>query len=77
MKRLLEVESKFRFQESLLPRFRSNQGIPPFHQLTFLRTHKFADTYFDRGDVLCKNGLWVRERVDEKSRVRCCDPLLA
>lgn len=72
MKRLLEIESKFRFRESLLPRFRANQGNPPFQRLAFIRTHKFEDIYYDRGDVLCKNGLWIRERIDHdsKSRVR-------
>lgn len=64
MKRLLEIESKFHFSESLLPRFRANQGTPPFRHLAFLRTRKFVDTYFDRGGVLQSNGLWVRERGD-------------
>ena len=63
-------KKKKKNKESLLPRFHANQGSPPFHQLAFLRTHKFADTYFDRGGILSKNGLWVRERVDEVSKVR-------
>lgn len=62
--RLLEIESKFHFSEALLPRFRANRGSPPFQHLAFLRTRKFVDTYYDRGGVLQKNGLWVRERGD-------------
>ncbi|KAI9846088.1 MAG: hypothetical protein M1837_004344 [Sclerophora amabilis] len=68
MKALLEVESKFRFKESLLTRFRSNQGNPPFNRLTFLRTHVFQDTYYDHANVLSKNGIWIRERADGKSK---------
>ena len=68
MKRLLEVESKFRFEKSLLPRFRSNQGYPPFGSLTFVRLRRFEDTYLDHDNVLSENGIYVRRRVDDGSQ---------
>lgn len=73
VRRLLEIESKFHFPTSLLPRFRANQGTPPFAQLAFVRTRRFEDTYFDdveggkNGEgTLSRNGLWVRRRVEEE-----------
>lgn len=64
MKHLLEIESKFHFSPSLLPRFLANQGSPPFQHLAFIRTRKFQDTYYDYRGILQRNGLWVRERGD-------------
>lgn len=66
-KRLLEVESKFMFKPSLLPILQSNRGNPPFKRLEDLGTHTFTDTYFDSQDILSKNGIWLRQRIDNNS----------
>ncbi|KAI4116512.1 MAG: hypothetical protein LQ341_007688, partial [Variospora aurantia] len=62
-KRLLEVESKFLFNPSLVPTLLANRGTPPFKRLESLGTHKFTDTYFDSQDTLSKNGIWLRQRT--------------
>ncbi|KAL2000915.1 hypothetical protein VTN02DRAFT_2469 [Thermoascus thermophilus] len=73
---LLEVERKFAILPSLLARFKSNQGAPPFVSLEYLGRKKIHDVYFDirvfksldgsstvkMEDVLAKNGIWVRSR---------------
>ena len=66
-KRFLEVESKFMFKPSLVPTFLSNRGNPAFKRLEALDTHIFTDTYFDTQDILSKNGIWLRQRMDSKS----------
>ena len=66
-KRLLEIESKFAFKPSLVSTLQSNGGLPAFRQLETLGTHKFTDTYFDTQDILSKNGIWLRQRMDNKS----------
>ncbi|KAL8644516.1 MAG: hypothetical protein Q9210_007214, partial [Variospora velana] len=62
-KRLLEVESKFLFNPSLVPTLLANGGTPAFKRLESLGTHKFTDTYFDSQDTLSKNGIWLRQRT--------------
>ena len=66
-KRLLEIESKFAFKPSLVAKLQSNGGLPAFRQLESLGTHRFTDTYFDTQDVLSKNGIWLRQRMENKS----------
>ncbi|KAL8850845.1 MAG: hypothetical protein Q9221_004259 [Calogaya cf. arnoldii] len=66
-KRLLEVESKFLFNPSLVAVLRSNGGNPAFKRLEALNTHTFTDTYYDHRDILSKNGIWLRERTTEAS----------
>ncbi|KAL8784927.1 MAG: hypothetical protein Q9213_003669 [Squamulea squamosa] len=62
-KRLLEVESKFLFNPSLVATFQSNKGCPAFKRLEALGTHSFIDTYYDHRDILSKNGIWLRQRT--------------
>ncbi|KAL7274294.1 hypothetical protein RUND412_002819 [Rhizina undulata] len=59
---LYEVERKFIFVPSLLPKFHHNLGIPPFRQLLHRKDTSFRDTYFDSSGVLMKNKIWVRKR---------------
>ncbi|KAG7008518.1 hypothetical protein G7Y79_00005g016590 [Physcia stellaris] len=66
-KRLLEIESKFAFKPSLVATLQSNGGLPAFRQLESLGSHRFTDTYFDTQDVLSKNGIWLRQRMENKS----------
>lgn len=68
-KRLLEIESKFAFKPFLVATLQSNGGLPAFRQFETLGTHKFTDTYFDTQDVLSKNGIWLRHRIDNKSTI--------
>lgn len=58
-----EIEQKFGILAHLLPRFRSNGGMPPFHHLRFLRTEHFEDAYYDSHNQLSRHGLWVRRRA--------------
>ncbi|KAL8768575.1 MAG: hypothetical protein Q9209_005260 [Squamulea sp. 1 TL-2023] len=62
-KRLLEVESKFLFNPSLVATLRSNKGCPAFKQLEDLGTRSFTDAYYDHRDILSKNGIWLRQRT--------------
>ena len=59
---LLEIEQKFSFCLSKMPKFVTNRGTPPFRHLEFRKNHLFTDTYFDTANVLSKNGVYVRER---------------
>ena len=68
-KRLLEVESKFAFKPSLVATLQSNGGLPAFRQLETLGTNNITDTYFDTQDVLSRNGIWLRQRMDNKSTI--------
>ncbi|KAI4273026.1 MAG: hypothetical protein L6R38_006453 [Xanthoria sp. 2 TBL-2021] len=66
-KRLLEVESKFLFNPSLVAVLQSNGGNPAFKRLEALKTHTFTDTYYDHRDILSKNGIWLRQRTTDAS----------
>ncbi|KAI4276620.1 MAG: hypothetical protein LQ337_002351 [Flavoplaca oasis] len=66
-KRLLEVESKFLFNPSLVTVLQSNKGSPAFRRLEALNTHTFTDTYYDHHDMLSKNGIWLRQRTTDAS----------
>jgi thiamine-triphosphatase len=59
---LYEIERKFVFNPSLLTRFRSNHGSPPFHHLIHQRTESFQDEYYDSFGHLLSNGLYIRKR---------------
>jgi thiamine-triphosphatase len=60
--RLFEIEQKFRFDPSLIQIFRLNRGFPPFSSLEDRGTQRFSDTYFDREQILGRNGIWIRRR---------------
>ncbi|KAL8713103.1 MAG: hypothetical protein Q9225_006823 [Loekoesia sp. 1 TL-2023] len=66
-KRLLEVESKFLFEPSMVATLKSNGGGPPFKRLEILDKHTFRDTYYDHQDILSRNGIWLRLRKDRGS----------
>lgn len=66
-KRLLEVESKFLFEPSMVATLQSNGGRPPFRRLEVLGKHIFRDTYYDHQDILSRNGIWLRLRKDRES----------
>ncbi|KAL8911504.1 MAG: hypothetical protein Q9172_007665 [Xanthocarpia lactea] len=68
-KRLLEVESKFLFNPSLVATLQSNRGNPAFKRLEALSTHSFTDTYYDHHDILSRNGIWLRQRTTSASLI--------
>jgi len=57
---ILEVERKFR--RLAVPTLTQNGGTPPFQSLRALRATTIHDIYFDKADVLCNAGTWVRRR---------------
>ena len=59
---LLEIEQKFSYRLSDIPRFRTNTGTPSFHRLKFLKPGAFEDIYYDTRSTLSNAGLWVRKR---------------
>ncbi|KAL8685970.1 MAG: hypothetical protein Q9218_007433 [Villophora microphyllina] len=68
-KRLLEVESKFMFDPTLIPRLISNGGNPRFKRLEAVGTHMMTDTYYDHRDILSSNAIWLRRRQDGHSTI--------
>jgi thiamine-triphosphatase len=59
---LYEIEQKFCFNPILLSKFRSNGGHPPFRRVEFVQNQVFEDAYFDQGNKLSKQGIWIRRR---------------
>jgi thiamine-triphosphatase len=56
----LEVERKFAGLTTSALHQRG--GFPPFRSLEYLGKQTLRDTYFDRHDVLSRNGMWLRQR---------------
>ncbi len=57
---VLEVERKF--TSLAVPTITQHGGNPPFRSLRSLPIKTIRDIYFDKADVLCSNGAWVRKR---------------
>lgn len=59
---VLEVERKFCCDSKTTELIHNNAGNPPFRSLKPLGQRSFEDIYVDRIEILCREGIWLRQR---------------
>jgi thiamine-triphosphatase len=57
---ILEVERKF--SALTVPNLTRNSGRPPFRSIESLGQWELHDVYYDKSQLLCTAGIWVRKR---------------
>lgn len=66
---ILEVERKFTPTKLSISRLRNNTGTPRFTNLEYQGSKILHDIYYDRGDRLCNNGIWIRQRRESPIKI--------